>query len=320
MSFLFGGLSDTEGKNLDYPLTFVGSFRPSGLRLVDGRETDPANEHEFVATRNFVERSQLKIGDDLNLVTLTPEQARENGYVLTDPQGPRLLIKMVGIVDGASQLDNGTPLIFISPALFGENIGLSETLINVDLRPGVDLPKLRADLDADPALAALSLEPGTLVSQAARRREGPSKWSVDPGGSRRHRRHRRARPGDDPPGAADDERERLSAIGFTHSQILAEASARAIIPITIGSLLGSVVAVLGSRQFPFGFVSRPRAASRHSCGLAHRARLCRVFVVALTLWTVGALAVSGRQSRAVVLRRWSRRWRRGAAVRLQGSA
>ena len=121
MSFVFGGLSDASGNNLDFALVFAGSFRPSGVRLVDGRAPDPANEHEFVATRNFVRQSQLKIGDELNLVTLTPEQARQNGYDLSDPQGPRLSIKMVGIVDGASQLDDGTPLIFISPALLAEN-------------------------------------------------------------------------------------------------------------------------------------------------------------------------------------------------------
>ena len=76
-------------------------------------------------------------------------------------------------------------LIFISPALFAENIGLSETLMNVDLRPGVDLPMLRAELDADPALAALSLEPGhvdqpSLFATLCRHRPavcGSSRWS-----------------------------------------------------------------------------------------------------------------------------------------------
>ena len=96
-----------------------------------------------------------------------------------------------------------------------------------------------------------------------------------------------------------EERERLSAIGFTKPQILAEASARAVIPITIGSLLGAAVAVLGSGQFPFGFVRvlEPHPGIRVDwlVVLAGAA----VFIVALTLWTVGALALSGRQNRAV---------------------
>jgi hypothetical protein len=301
MSFLFGGLSDTHGNDLDFPLTFVGSFRPSGLRLIDGRETDPANEHEFVATRNFVQRSQLKIGDELNLVTLTPEEARQNGYVLTDPHGPRLSIKMVGIVDGASQLDDGTPLIFISPALFAENIGLSETLMNVVLRPGVDLPMLRAELDADPALAGLSLEPGTLISQPVRdavQAQASGLWILAAVAALAaiavlgQVMTRQVRP-------TQDERERLSAIGFTHYQILAEASARAVVPITIGSVLGAVVAVLGSGRFPFGFVRvlEPHPGIRVDWPVVLAG--AALFVVALTLWTIGALALSGRQNRAV---------------------
>jgi hypothetical protein len=302
MTFLFGGLRDTDGNQLDYPLTFVGSFRPSGLRLVDGRETDPANEHEFVATRNFLQRSQLKIGDELNLVTLTPEEARQNGYDLTgDPQGPRLSIKMVGIVDGASQLDDGTPLIFISPALFAENIGLSETLMNVVLRPGFDLPMLRAELDADPALAALSLEPGTLISQAVRdavQAQASGLWilavvaAIAAIAVLGQVMTRQVRP-------TQEERERLSAIGFTKSQILAEASARAVIPITIGSLVGASVAVLGSGWFPFGFVRvlEPHPGIRVDWLVAPAG--AALFVVALTLSTVGALALSGRRNRAV---------------------
>jgi|GEM_PF-4774228 len=301
MSFLFGGLTDANGNDLDFPLTFVGSFRPSGLRLTDGRETDPANEHEFVATRNFVHQSKLKIGDELKLVTLTPEEARQNGYVLTDPQGPRLSIKMVGIVDGASQLDDGTPLIFISPALFAENIGLSESLMNVVLRPGVDLSTLRAELDADPALSALSVEPGTLISQPVRdavQAQASGLWilaavaAIAAVAVLGQVMTRQVRP-------TQEERERLSAIGFTHNQILAEASARAVIPITIGSLLGAMVAVLGSGRFPFGFVRvlEPYPGIRVDWLVVLGGAV--LFVVALTLWTVGALALSGRQSRAV---------------------
>ncbi|MBK5331382.1 MAG: hypothetical protein JJD93_05390, partial [Ilumatobacteraceae bacterium] len=300
MSFLFGGLADANGNNLEFALEFAGSFRPSGVRLVDGRAVDPANEHEFVATRNFVRQTQLKIGDELNLVTLTPEQSL-NGYDLSDPQGPSLSITMVGIVDGASQLDDGTPLIFISPALLGENVGLSETLMNVDLRPGVDLAMLRAELDAAPALSALSLEPGTLISEPVRdavQAQARGLWiltavaaiaAIAVLGQVMTRQVR-------PP---QEERERLSAIGFTRSQILADAVVRAAIPITIGSLLGAAVAVLGSDQFPFGFarVLEPSPGLRVDWAVALGG--AALFVVALTLWTVAALAISDRPKRAV---------------------
>jgi ABC-type antimicrobial peptide transport system permease subunit len=299
MSFVFGGLVDPGGKELDFALEFAGSFRPSGVRLVDGRAADPTNEHEFVATRSFARRAQLKIGDELNLVTLTPEQSL-NGYDLSDPQGPRLSIKMVGIVDGASQLDDGTPIIFISAALLTENIGLSETLMDVDLRPGFDLARLRAELDAAPALAALSLDRGTLISQSVRnavQAQASGLWilaavaAIAAIAVLGQVMTRQVRP-------TQQEREPLSAIGFTQSQILAEASARAIIPITIGSVLGAMVAVLGSGQFPFGFVRvlEPHPGVRVDWLVVLNG--VAFFIVALTLWTVGALALSGRPNRA----------------------
>ena len=300
MSFVFGGLSDATGQDLGSALEFAGSFRPSGVRLVDGRAPDPANEHEFVATRNFVRQFKLKIGDELKLVTLTPAQSLK-GYDLSDPQGPTLSIEMVGIVDGASQLDDGTPLIFISPALLAENVGLSATLMDVDLRPGMDLATLRAELDAAPALAALSLEPGTLISHSVRaavQAQANGLWilaavaTIAAIAVLGQVMTRQVRP-------TQGERERLSAIGFTQSQILADAVARAVIPITIGALLGAAVAVLGSDQFPFGFarVLEPQPGIRVEWIVVLGG--AALFIVALTMWTVLALALSGRANRAV---------------------
>ena len=149
-SFVFGGLGDDGDTRFANALVFTGSYRAGGLRLVEGRDADPANEHEFVGTRHFADSSRMRIGDQVNLTTLTAEEALENGFDVSDPQGPRLSITMVGIADGAAQLDDGTPLVFVSPALLAENIGLSMTLMNVDLRPGVDLTTLRAQLDGTP--------------------------------------------------------------------------------------------------------------------------------------------------------------------------
>ena len=301
MSFVFGGINTLAGENLDYALEFAGSFRPSGLRIVDGRETNPANEHEFVATGNFVKQSHLKIGDELNLATLTPAQSL-NGYDGSAPEGPHLSIKMVGIADGASQLDDGTPLIFISPALLANpDVGLSATLMDVDLRPGVDLANLRSELDAVPAVAGLSLEPGSLISNPVRnavRAQARGLWILTAVAAIAaiavlgQMMTRQVRP-------TQEERERLSAIGFIQPQILADAVIRAVVPITIGSLLGAVVAVLASDQFPFGFarVLEPSPGIRLDSGVVLGG--AALFVVALTLWTVAALAMSGRPKRAV---------------------
>ncbi len=300
MSFLFGGLTDASGKDVDSALEFVGSFRPGGVRLVDGRATDPGNEHEFVATRNFVKRTRMKLGDEVNLVTLTPEQSL-NGYNISEPEGPHLSIKMVGIVDGASQLDDDTPLIFISPALLAENIGLSETLMNVDLRPGVDLATLRAELDAVPALAALSLDQGTLISKPVRnavQAQARGLWilaavaAIAAIAVLGQVMTRQVRP-------TQEERERLSAIGFTRSQIIADAAARAAVPITIGSLLGAAAAVSVSDQFPFGFVRvlEPRPGIRLDWSVVVGG--AAIFIAALSAWTIAALAVNSRSHRVV---------------------
>ncbi len=301
MSFVFGGLSDASGNNLEFALEFAGSFHPGGVRLVDGRATDPSNEHEFVATRNFVRQTSIEIGDELNLVTLTPEQSL-SGYDISDPQGPRLSITLVGIVDGASQLDDATPIIFISPALLNEEVGLSQTLMDVDLRPGVDVATLRAELDAaGPAVAALSLDSGTLISQPVRdavEAQARGLWILAAVAAMAavavlgQVMTRQVRP-------TKEERERLSAIGFTESQILADATLRAVIPITIGSLLGASVAVLGSDRFPFGFarVLEPSPGLRMDWAVALGG--AALFVAALSLWTVAVLGFIGHRHRAV---------------------
>lgn len=299
MSFVFGGLTKSDGTNVDFALTFSGSFRPAGVRLVDGREADPANAHEFVATRSFVQTANVKIGDSLNLVTLTPDQARQNGFDVSDPQGPELSIKMVGIVDGATELDNPYAIVFVSPALRELPVGLSQTLMVVDLQSGIDNSMLRSQLDAVPALSALSVEPATLISQPVRnavQAQARGLWilaavaavaAIAVLGQVMTRQVRPTR----------DERHRLSAIGFTRSQIAADAVARALIPITIGSLLGALVAVLGSNRFPFGFVRvlEPTPGIRADWIIMLAGAV--MFVVALTLWTITALVVVDRAKR-----------------------
>src|SRR4051794_29000206 len=88
MSFVFGGIADKKGKPLDFSLVFAGSFRPSGVALVEGRRADPSNEHEFIATRNFVKRAHARLGDSFKRVTETTEEALQ-GFSVDDPKGPR---------------------------------------------------------------------------------------------------------------------------------------------------------------------------------------------------------------------------------------
>ena len=268
---------------------FIGSFRPAGVRLVEGREADPHNPNEFVATRSFVEQTHAKLGDSFDLVTLTPEQARDFGFAMDDPQGPRVPVVLVGVVDGAAQLEDPFPFVVVSPALLdGYEIGVADTLMAVDLQPGADLTSLRAQLDTLPGTESLSLEPGVLISDPVRnavQAQARGLWilalvaAIAATAVLGQVITRQVRP-------AQGERERLSAIGFTHGQVLADSVCRAIIPITIGSLLGAALAVAPSGFFPFGFV---RVLEPNPGTIVDWIALTSgavVSIVALTLWTL----------------------------------
>jgi hypothetical protein len=295
LTFIFGELIDSNGNGLDFSTVFIGSARAAGVHLVDGRVTDPRNEHEFVANRSFLEFSHARIGDTYELVTLTQDQSRDVGFLMDDPQGPRASITLVGVVDGAAKLEDPSPMVVVSPAMFDEgDIGIADSLMAVDLRPGVDLTTLRAQLDTLPGHDALSLEPGVLISDPIRTAvsaQARGLWilaavaaiaAVAVLGQVITRQVR----------MAQGERERLSAIGFTQGQVLADAVGRAVVPITIGSLLGAMVASVPSGYFPTGFVRvmEPHPGFHADWGVMLGG--AALFIVALLLWTLASLALS----------------------------
>jgi hypothetical protein len=295
LTFVFGWLAGSNGDIAGDTAVFIGSPRAVGVHLVDGRLADPGNEHEFVANPSFLERTHARIGDSFDLVTLTPEQARAGGFALDDPQGPRVPIVLVGVVNGAIQLEDSAPLAAVSPAAFDEpDIGVSDSLMAVDLRPGVDLTMLRAQLDTLPRHDSLSLEPGVLISDPIRsavRAQARGLWllaavaAIAAIAVLGQVITRQVRP-------AQGERERLSAIGFTQRQVLADAVGRAVIPVTIGSLLGAALASVPSGFFPFGFVRilEPNPGFHVDWGVMLGGAV--LFTVALTLWTLVALGLS----------------------------
>ena len=103
---MFGTLVGRDGVPLVYASVLAGSYRPGGVHLVEGRAPDPGTQHEFVATRNFLDASHAALGDTFELVTQSPEQVAREGFALDDPQGPTVPVTLVGVVDGAAQLDD----------------------------------------------------------------------------------------------------------------------------------------------------------------------------------------------------------------------
>ena len=131
----------------------------------------------------------------------------------------------------------------------------------VDLDPGTDLATLRAELDTVAGRCVVDRR-----SREADQRHGPQRGAsagarpVDTVPGRRDRGGRSARAGDHATGPARHEERatRLTAIGFTRTQLLAEAAGRAVIPIAIGSVLGAALAIVPSGALP----GRIRASAR----------------------------------------------------------
>lgn len=292
VTYIFGGISPPNGEFIEASV-FAGLPEAAGTRLVSGRAADPADEHEFVASRSFVDLTGASIGDTFDLATLTEEQA-VNGWNTPDFRGPRLTEQLVGIVDGPSRLDDPSPIVVVSPALLSEpDLGVAATVTSIDLRPGASLSQLRSQLDTLPGGEALSLQPAKVISDTIRRAvqtQALGLWilasvaliaSIAVLGQMVTRQVR--------PSAA--ERERLSAIGFSRRQIVATAVGAALIPIVLGSLVGAALAIIPSALFPTGFVRVIEPSPGAMVDTLVLVAGALILIVAITSWTLVSLVL-----------------------------
>ena len=281
-------------------LLFTGSPRAVGAALVSGRLAAPDNEHEFVATQSFVDEAHASLGDSFDFAALSQDQADKNGFT-GEPQGPRFAATLVGVVDGPGRLDDSTPLIVVSPALLDEpDLGIKVTIMAVDLRPGVDLSQFRAQLDTLPDGAGLTLDTAPLISNEVRRAvqtRARGLWllalatAIAAVAALGQLITRQVRP-------TRAERERLTAVGFTNTQVIADAMGQAMVPITLGALLGAAVAVAASGVFPTGFVRVIEPSPGLLVDWEVLAGGAVVFIVALALWTLVSLTLTGSTVRS----------------------
>ena len=296
VTFVFGGLAMPGNPSSPDALTFAGSHLAMGMRVVDGRDPDPASPGEFVATHTFAEAKGVDLGARFDLHTLNQEQADRAGFEAFSEgaQGPSVEAVLVGVVDGPTELDDPTPLAILPRSLLDSDVGVSSTIMSVRFRPGTDLATFRTQLDSLPDGESFSLTPAEVVSAEVRtavQGQALGLWLLAAVGAVAavavlgQLVSRSAR-------LTADERPSLAAIGFSKGQLLAESVGRAAVPIVAGIVLGVAVAVGASFAFPSGFVRRIEPDPGVLVDPLVLV-LCTVGLLStLILWTVAALALA----------------------------
>jgi putative ABC transport system permease protein len=301
-TFVFGVLNSPASGAPNNAYVFSGDPIALGAHLVKGRFADPDNEKEFVATQSFLDATNTTFGDTFTLVTLNQEQANSSGYGSKDWSGPRFDVRLVGVVDGPSRLEDPTPLAVVSPALLRRpDLGVALTMIAVELQPGADLAELRTQVDALGDSETLSLDRQTLVSDTIRRAvetQARGLWllaaatAVAAIVALGQFVSRQVRP-------RQDERERLAALGFTATQTTASAFGAAVVPIVLGSVIGGALAVTASGIFPYGFARGIEPAPGLLVDWQVIGGGVLLVIIALAAWTLMSLALARSSRRAV---------------------
>jgi len=237
--------------------------------VVEGRVPDPAAPLEAGVNEELARIAHLRVGEDVDVVTLGPDQQRvliEGGT----PTGPRLTLRVVGILrrsddlePPASEFDAGTAFatqrLELTPAFdatYGERVARFDPLQQVlRLRHGrADVPAFRGALASLPGGDAASIEVGTGDGDVARRAIGVETVALAAlavvlaiagfvlGGLALVRLARDT--------AASTEA--LRALGFERRQRIVVAALPAAGAASIGLALAVVVAVAGSTFAPIG--------------------------------------------------------------------
>jgi putative ABC transport system permease protein len=303
ITFFFGALvaldssTDVDPNDLDAGATLAGSYLATGMRLLEGRDTDPTKEGEFIADKDFIDASKAHIGDRFRVITLTAEQASAAGGDTPPDQwgGPTFEATLVGIVDGPSSLDDPDPGLLFSPAVLQhEDLGTRLTIMAVGLKPGFELDDLREQLDASPIGESVSVDSADVVSRAVREAvhaQGQGMWLITLAAAvaavaalgQIVGRQTRVTPAD---------RTKLASIGVTAGQIDAESLTRAAVPTLVGTLLAIVLSTVPSGLFPLGFVHRVEPHPGWSADLRILLLGSVILFVALVAWMFVAIILT----------------------------
>jgi hypothetical protein len=241
---------------------FAGDGFGPIARLLRGRLPSPSGPHEFVATQSFLDAHHLHIGDHAAFTSFTQAQI-ESGQVSGEGNGPSFDGRLVGVIGGASELDDPTPMALFSTALLEENVGIVATPMMVRLEPGTSVEAVRQLLPALEGNNQFLVQSGQAVSGSTRRAVSAQAGGlailalvtalavVAVVGQLLVRQL----------GSRSAERQPLLAVGYSGRQTAAEQMAWAAVIVVAGVLMGAVIAVFASPLFPRGFVKNlePRA-------------------------------------------------------------
>jgi putative ABC transport system permease protein len=139
-------------------VAFLGMFGapeppPPGLFtpiLVEGRHLDPRADDELIITDNLAEASGLRVGDEGTLSFLKEEEVAQFDSGFGEPDGPKIHMRVVGIVRAAMGEGVNGPEAFSTPA-FAKRITETQSAIPsvfVRLRDGAaDVPQFRRSVN-----------------------------------------------------------------------------------------------------------------------------------------------------------------------------
>ena len=98
---------------------------------------DPAEAGEFAATRSFLASRHASLGDRFDLWVIPQGPAAELGFDAGISAVRLLTATLVGVIDGPSELQDGSPPTIFPPALLDGDVGVSATM-SVATLTGID--------------------------------------------------------------------------------------------------------------------------------------------------------------------------------------
>jgi ABC-type antimicrobial peptide transport system permease subunit len=114
-------VAKVEGDSLVYTGVLAAEQpAPAGLfhpPLAEGRAPNPEAADEVVVSQNFRSISGRVVGDTLDLALLTADEVHQFDTGFGEPDGPKITVKIVGVLRTALDTGTNTPQMYGTPAL-----------------------------------------------------------------------------------------------------------------------------------------------------------------------------------------------------------